>query len=68
MPDGHIKNPRNGKVLDVSGGRDKDNQSVIQWRSHNGKNQKWTIIYYSNRKPKNLVQLDDNSTAQEELQ
>lgn len=40
----HILNIR-GLALDVSGGRDKEGQNVIVWRKHNGKNQKWNIVY-----------------------
>jgi hypothetical protein len=34
-----------GKVFDVSGGQDRENQNVIVWGRHNGKNQQWDIIY-----------------------
>jgi len=32
-------------VLDVAGGRDKNNQNVLAWKKHNGLNQKWRIDY-----------------------
>jgi hypothetical protein len=34
-----------GLVLDVAGGRDKNNQNVLVWKKHNGLNQKWKIDY-----------------------
>jgi hypothetical protein len=34
-----------GKVMDVSGGRDAENQNIIVWKRHNGLNQQWDIIY-----------------------
>jgi len=40
----HVMNIR-GLAMDVSGGRDKEGQNVIVWKKHNGKNQKWNIIY-----------------------
>ena len=41
---GNIVNEK-GKVLDVSGGKDKENQDVIVWNLHNGLNQQWDIVY-----------------------
>jgi len=38
-------NTKNNKVLDVSGGSDRNGQNVILWKKHNGANQKWVIIY-----------------------
>jgi hypothetical protein len=34
-----------GKVLDVSGGKDNENQNIIVWKRHKGLNQQWDIIY-----------------------
>jgi hypothetical protein len=36
-------------ALDVHGGRDNQNQGVVQWPKHNGKNQKWRIEYFGGR-------------------
>lgn len=38
-------NWKNGKALDVSGGKDNEGQPVIAWNKHGGINQKWTIRY-----------------------
>jgi hypothetical protein len=38
-------NVQNRKVLDVSGGKDLEGQAVIVHNSHNGKNQKWKVLY-----------------------
>lgn len=35
----------NQKVMDVSGGQDKENKNVIAWKSHGKINQKWTVKY-----------------------
>lgn len=40
----HIINTK-GLAVDVSGSRDKDGQNVIVWKKHNGRNQKWNIVY-----------------------
>lgn len=34
-----------GKVLDISGGADRDGTRVIVWNMHKGLNQQWEIIY-----------------------
>jgi hypothetical protein len=34
-----------GKVMDVQGNRDVENQNIIVWNRHNGLNQQWDIIY-----------------------
>jgi hypothetical protein len=34
-----------GKVMDVSGNRDAENQNIHMWTKHNGLNQQWDIIY-----------------------
>ena len=34
-----------GKVFDVSGGQDRENQNIIVWNKHNGLNQRWNIVY-----------------------
>jgi hypothetical protein len=39
-----ITNER-GKVMDVSGNRDKENQNIIVWKKHGGLNQQWDIVY-----------------------
>jgi hypothetical protein len=41
-----------GKVMDVQGGQDKENQNVIVWNRHNGKNQQWDIVYADLPPPK----------------
>jgi len=40
-----------GKVIDVSGGRDRENQNVIVWKRHRGLNQKWRVEYVQDAKP-----------------
>jgi hypothetical protein len=35
----------NGKVVEVTGNRDSENQNVRMWRRVGGLNQKWTITY-----------------------
>jgi hypothetical protein len=42
---GHFLNFRNGKALDVSGGKDEEGRPVIVWNKHNGANQKWQVLY-----------------------
>jgi len=42
---------QNGKVLDVSGGQDKEGQKTIVWKKHGGANQRWTIVYVDKAKP-----------------
>jgi hypothetical protein len=42
---GHFINFRNGKALDVSGGKDEEGRPVIVWNKHNGANQKWRVVY-----------------------
>jgi hypothetical protein len=34
-----------GKVMDVQGNRDVENQNIIVWKRHNGLNQQWDVIY-----------------------
>jgi len=34
-----------GLVLDVAGGKDRNNQDVLVWKKHKGLNQKWKIDY-----------------------
>lgn len=38
-------NIKNGKVVDVSGGRDREANRVGVWRKNGSKAQKWTVIY-----------------------
>lgn len=40
----HVLSVR-GVALDVQGSRDKEGQNVIVWKKHNGRNQKWNIVY-----------------------
>jgi len=40
-----------GKAVDVSGGRDSQNQQVIAWNKHGGLNQQWNIVYADQMKP-----------------
>ena len=46
----HIVNDK-GKVLDVHGAQDHENRNVILWKKHNGRNQRWKIIYVDQMKP-----------------
>jgi hypothetical protein len=34
-----------GKVMDVSGGRDAENQKIISWKKHGGLNQQFDVVY-----------------------
>jgi hypothetical protein len=34
-----------GKVMDVSGNKDKENQNIIVYKRHGGRNQQWDVIY-----------------------
>jgi len=36
---------KNGKALDVHGGRDEEGRPVIVWNKHGGANQRWKVIY-----------------------
>ena len=47
---GNIVNEK-GKVWDVSGAKDRENQNVQVWGRHNGINQRWTIAYCDTIKP-----------------
>lgn len=37
----HILNEKDGKALDVAGGRDEDGSEIIKWDLHGGVNQQW---------------------------
>lgn len=41
----HVLNVKTGLALDVYGGQDKDEQTVIQYKSHGGANQRWQVVY-----------------------
>jgi hypothetical protein len=43
-------NIHTGKVLDVSGGKDREGQSVIVWKKTGGTNQRWTVRYVDQMK------------------
>jgi hypothetical protein len=34
-----------GKVMDVSGNRDQENQNIHIWKRHGGLNQQWDVVY-----------------------
>jgi uncharacterized protein YneR len=34
-----------GKVMDVSGGKDNENQNIIMYKRHGGLNQQWDVVY-----------------------
>ena len=40
-----------GKVVDVSGGHDRENQNILVWNRHKGMNQQWSILYCDSVKP-----------------
>lgn len=48
--DGNVVNEK-GKLLDVRGGQDKNNQDVIVWSRHNGLNQQWDVVYTDQPEP-----------------
>ncbi len=39
----HIKNAKNGLVLDIKGNLAKTDVPIIQWSKNNGKNQVWRL-------------------------
>jgi hypothetical protein len=41
----YLINEKNNKVMDVSGGRDGENQNIIVWKKHGGLNQQWDLVY-----------------------
>lgn len=47
---GNVVNEK-GKVLDVRGGQDRNNQDVIVWNLHNGLNQQWDVVYTDQPEP-----------------
>jgi len=42
---------KDGRALDVSGNRDRDNQNVIVFKRHNALNQQWDIVYVDSLQP-----------------
>ena len=40
-----ISNVQDGRVLDVSGGKDEERANVIVHKRHGGANQRWKIVY-----------------------
>ena len=40
-----FSNVQNNKVLDVSGGKDEEHRSILVWKRHGGKNQRWKVLY-----------------------
>jgi hypothetical protein len=56
--DGYLVNER-GKVVDVSGGRDMENQNIHMWNKHGGENQQWDI-WYADELPPELKKGDLN--------
>jgi hypothetical protein len=48
--DANVVNEK-GKVLDVRGGQDRQNQDVIVWSRHNGLNQQWDVVYTDEPEP-----------------
>lgn len=57
----YIVNIYNNKVLDVSGGHDKEGNNVITWSKHNGSNQKWKIVYLDEKDDEPTKGLDQDS-------
>jgi hypothetical protein len=54
----HFINWTNGKALDVHGGKDEEGRRVIVWNKHNGKNQKWNVVYLDKAKKEPTKGLD----------
>jgi len=50
LKNGNVVNEK-GKVLDVRGGQDRNNQDVIVWSLHNGLNQQWDVVYTDQPEP-----------------
>jgi len=48
-----------GKVLDINGARDRENEQIILWKKHNGINQQWDVQYVDDL-PKELKKGDMN--------
>jgi hypothetical protein len=44
MKGAFVTNER-GKVMDISGNKDQENQNIHAWKRHGGLNQQWDIIY-----------------------
>jgi hypothetical protein len=57
---GHFINFRNGKALDVSGGKDEEGRPVIVWNKHNGANQKWGVVYLDNKEKEQTKGLNED--------
>jgi hypothetical protein len=36
---------KTGKAFDVWRGKDAEGQKVVQWKRHNGRNQRWSVVY-----------------------
>jgi hypothetical protein len=43
--DGAFVTNEKGKVMDVSGGKDRDGSNIIVWNKHGKINQQWDIVY-----------------------
>jgi hypothetical protein len=56
-----LTNINNNKVMDVQGGKDRENQNILVWKRHGGLNQQWDIIY-ANRWPKEPKKGELNKT------
>jgi hypothetical protein len=57
----NIVNIKDGRVLDVEGGKDREGQDVFVWKRHNGLNQRWAIVYLDEKKPEPTKGLDEDS-------
>jgi hypothetical protein len=41
----YLVNFKNNKVMDVSGGRDAENQNILMWNKHGKVNQQWDLVF-----------------------
>lgn len=57
----NIVNVKDGRVLDVQGGKDKEGQDVFVWKKHNGLNQRWKILYLDEKQEEPTKGLDEDS-------
>jgi len=50
IKNGNVVNEK-GKVLDVAGSKDRNNQDVVVYNLHNGLNQQWDVVYTDQPEP-----------------
>ena len=53
-------NIRNGNALDVDHGKDEEGRPVLQYKQHNGANQKWNVVYLDKAKGEETKGFDED--------